>query len=209
LLLLCGGSLIAQDTVFSGPQVGEKLRGFKAIQLVGEQKGETFDLMAEAGGKPVLIIFFHKLTRPAFGLTRLLLSYAEGKTDELVPSVIMLSDDPKATMELRALAYFPTNLPIGVSPDGLEGPGAYGLNRNVELTVLVGKDSQVTANFAIVQPSLPSDGPKILAAIASAIGEDPPSLEELQEKMQASNPRMRAQRMQRRERNDKTQEDNQ
>ena len=49
-------------------------------------------------------------------------------------------------------------VPVGVSVDGLEGPGSYGLNRNVTLTVLVGKAGRVRANFALVQPS-DADGP--------------------------------------------------
>ena len=58
----------------------------------------------------------------------------------------------------------------GISTDGVEGPGSYGLNRNVTLTVLIGKEGKVTANFALVQPSLPVDGPQILKAIVAATG---------------------------------------
>ena len=42
---------------------------------------------------------------------------------------------------------------IGVSVDGLEGPGAYGLNKEMELTVIVAKDNIVTANFALLDPN--------------------------------------------------------
>ena len=59
---------------------------------------------------------------------------------------------------------------MGISADGLEGPGSYGLNRNVALTVLVGKDNKVTGNFALVQPSVQADGPKIFQAIVAALG---------------------------------------
>ena len=56
---------------------------------------------------------------------------------------------------------------MGVSVDGAEGPGAWGLNREVAMTVVVGKDGKATANFALVQPSVQSDGPKIFAAMLS------------------------------------------
>jgi len=69
---------------------------------------------------------------------------------------------------------------LGISDEGREGPGAYGLNRNVTLTVLVGKDNKVTANFALVQPSAQADGPKIAKAIVDVLGGGPvPSLAEL------------------------------
>ena len=73
----------------------------------------------------------------------------------------------------------PTDVPIGISVDGKEGPGAYGLNRNVTLTVLVGKDNVVTANFALIQPSIPADAPKILAEVVKLIGGQVPGLDEL------------------------------
>ncbi len=71
------------------------------------------------------------------------------------------------------------NAPLGVSLDGREGPGSYGLNRHVALTILVGKENKVTANFALVQPSLQADLPKVLEAIAQVIGGPVPKLEEL------------------------------
>ena len=80
----------------------------------------------------------------------------------------------------------PAEVPIGISVDGAEGPGAYGLNRHVALTVLVGQGGKVSANFALVQPSVQADAPKILAKVAELIGEKPPSAEELQSLSQAS-----------------------
>src|SRR5262249_22224448 len=75
--------------------------------------------------------------------------------------------------------------PLGISLDGREGPGSYGLNRNVTLTILVGKNDKVTANFALVQPSIQADLPKILEAVAKVAGgpvaklEDLPGLKEM------------------------------
>ena len=71
--------------------------------------------------------------------------------------------------------------PIGISPDGKEGPGAYGLNRNVTLTIIIAKDNKVTGNFALVQPSIQADLPKILKEIAGVVGGDVPKVEELPE----------------------------
>lgn len=68
---------------------------------------------------------------------------------------------------------------VGISPDGREGPGSYGLNRNVTLTILVAKDNKVIANFALVQPSLQVDMPKVLEGVVKAAGGKLPKLEEL------------------------------
>ena len=48
------------------------------------------------------------------------------------------------------------------------------------VTVLVAKDDKVTANFALVQPSVAVDAPKIIEAIVGAVGGKAPTAEELQ-----------------------------
>lgn len=69
---------------------------------------------------------------------------------------------------------------IGISLDGREGPGSYGLNRNVTLTILIAKENKVSANFALVQPSLQVDLPKVLASIVEIAGGVFPTLDQLE-----------------------------
>ena len=48
------------------------------------------------------------------------------------------------------------------------------------LTILVGKEGKVTANFALVQPSVQADVPRIVKAIVDVLGGGPvPTLAEL------------------------------
>src|SRR5262249_34983259 len=68
---------------------------------------------------------------------------------------------------------------VGISLQGIEGPGAYGLNRNVTLTILVAKNNIVTANFALVQPSLPGDAERVLREVVKLIGGKVPAASEL------------------------------
>ena len=92
-----------------------------------------------------------------------------------------MTEDPTRTVVWmkRARRALPTEIPLGISRDGIEGPGAYGLNRKVELTVLVGNKGRVAANFALVQPSTQVDGPRILKAIVAQIGGKVPTLASL------------------------------
>ncbi|MGI9473676.1 MAG: hypothetical protein ACR2NZ_19190 [Rubripirellula sp.] len=197
LILSMGFALMpaqAEDAVFSGPQVGEKLPAFE-IQLLNQNRGDDaatesatenagrensaakssgvkgFD--PTAGDGPVLLVFFHELTRPGFGLTRAIASFAAKRADQgMKSSVIFLTDDPTSTRKwaTNVRQHFADGVNYGISMDGDEGPGAYGLNRNVTLTILVGQDGKVTSNFALVQPQLQADGPEILQAIADVTG---------------------------------------
>lgn len=173
----------ADDPVFSGPQIGEKLSPFEAKGVFGELDGKKFDLINRAGKKSVALIFVHARTRPAFGLTNLVMKFAATRTKAgLESGVIFLTEDPTATEAwMRQVErHFPKGVAYGLSTDGPEGPGAYGLNRNVTLTVLVGKEGKATANFALVQPSIQADGPKILKAIVDVTGGgEVPSIDEL------------------------------
>lgn len=184
LVVLSGASWsTGQDPVFSGPQAGEKLGSFKVQGVFDDAAGKEIDFVAAAAGKPIVLIFVHEVNRPTMGLTRILSTYTASRAKEgIATGVVWLTDDPtEAENTLKRMRHaLAKDAPIGISVDGREGPGSYGLNRNVQLTVLVGKEGKVTANFALVQPSVQTDLPKILEAICSTAGGTPPKLEELQ-----------------------------
>lgn len=182
MLTVTGLVNAADETKFSGPQKGEPLPGFEAKGVRGQHADGKFDPIKIADGKPVLLIFIHELTRPGFGLARTISQHAVKQEDaELTTAVIFLSDDPVATTEWakKVSRYFDEKVLLGVSVDGKEGPGAYGLNRNVNVTTLVGKEAKVLGNFAIGSPQLQVDGPKILDSIAEVTGGKAPKIEDL------------------------------
>ena len=162
----------AETTVFSGPQVGEKFPSFAAHQLVNNE-GKAVDLIKDSGDDPVLLIFFHERTRPAFGLTNAITRYAATRKEKgLHTCVVFLTDDhtEMRTWSKNVAKHLTKDVLYTYSADGKEGPGIYGLNREVKLTILVGKKGKVTANFAIGQPQLEVDGPAILKAITDVTG---------------------------------------
>jgi hypothetical protein len=136
----------------------------------------------QADGKPIVLIFVHEANRPSVGLTRALTSYTVDRAkDGLATGVVWLASDlSEAESTLKRIRHALTpNTPTGISLDGKEGPGSYGLNRNVTLTILVAKENKVTANFALVQPSLQADLPKILKEVVQVAGGTVPKLEDL------------------------------
>ena len=172
-----------RSPVFSGPQVGEKLAPFTIRGVFDDQAGKAFSPIKAAKGKPIVLVFVHEVTRPSIGLTRAVMNYAAKRSkDGLHAGVVFLTGDATATEALlkRARHALPKGVLIGISPDGREGPGAYGLNRKVTLTFLVARKDRVTANFALVQPSIEVDAVKIARAIVKAVGSGKvPTIEQL------------------------------
>jgi len=155
--------LAAQDEKFSGPQKGEKAAAFKVFD-VGTRK--EADYVADAKGGPLLVVFIHELSRPGAALMRALDDYGQVKQARGLRTVfVSLTEDRDGAERHLPQVVKSINLksPIGISLDGKEGPGSYGLNREVMITVLVAKENKVTANFAIISPN-ETDAPKIKAA---------------------------------------------
>lgn len=182
LAMMSSGASWADDPIFSGPQEGEPLPSFQVRGVFDDEAGQEFDLISRADGKPVFLVFVHEANRPSIALTRLLMAFAKRSAgDDLVSGVVWLADDPGAAEQFlnRARHALPEGVPIGISVDGAEGPGAYGLNRNVTLTVLIGNNGRVKSNYALVQPSVQADAPKILASLVEVTGGEAPTAEEL------------------------------
>ncbi|MFN7733258.1 MAG: hypothetical protein ACK5OB_15285 [Pirellula sp.] len=179
---VCGQDAVETQKVYSGQQVGEPLSPFSMRVAIGPMVGKEMDLLDRAGNGPLVVIFVHDVNRQSVALTRIASRYAASRAkDGLTAGVVLLDDDltkGEATLNRIQHALIP-RVPTGVSLDGGEGPGAYGLNRKVQLTVLVAKEKQVTANFAIVQPSLQVDLPQIVAAIVEQVGGTAPELKDL------------------------------
>jgi hypothetical protein len=151
------------------------------LGFTGPHAGKESDLLDQIKGGPALVVFVHELTRPAAQLMRPLDLYsAKLAEDGFATHFVWLAADRSAAEDrLRAIqGSINFKSPISISLDGVEGPGSYGLNRKVALTVLVVKENMVVANFAITQPN-ETDAPKILAEMAKLVGKTPPTLADL------------------------------
>ena len=173
-------AIAENETPFSGPQRGERLPPLKVSLAYGKNRGQTIDFITRAEGRPTVLLIVNGSNRPAARLTRVLMNYCEMHTDKLFAGVVYLDKDPTAAEQdlNRAISWWGVGPPVGVSVDGAEGPGSYGFNRNVNLTVLVADKGRVTANFALVQPS-ETDAPRILKDVVALIGGKVPSHSEV------------------------------
>jgi len=156
----------------SGPQVGQRIESFVMRGVLDDEAGKNIDLVKDAGGRALVIYFLHERTRPSVALARQVLeSAANHKSEGLEAGLVLLTDSVSAMEEWVKMVpqVLPRGVPIGISPDGAQGPPSYNLDRNVQVTIILSKDNRVVANFAFTQPAL-DDASKIMAAIDSLLG---------------------------------------
>lgn len=154
--------LAVPEEIFSGPQKGEKTPAFKVLDLNGPNAGKEVDYVTEWKGALTVLCFIHELTRPGAQLFRRLDEYGARNKESLKTLFVSLTDDvQKSERGLPAsIKSLQMKSIVGISPDGKEGPGSYGLNKEVILTIIIAKENLVLANWAIVSPN-ETDFPKI------------------------------------------------
>lgn len=160
------------EPVFSGPQKGEKTPPFRVIDVKGTRDLREFDPTAEAASGAALYFFFPSPNR--------ILARAIHEMDA------MASDAKASGLRSYFVGLFPDRLegeqrlrdvwtslrpktPASLSVDGLEGPGAWGLNKKCLVTVVLAKDGKVAFNRAVLSPG-ERDFDEIRAALSELVG---------------------------------------
>jgi len=173
--------LHAADAPFSGPQPGEKTTPFKVLAIAGKGAGTVRTPLAENAGAPTAWVFVHGVERSLVPLLRAIDTYGAANTNRLRTELVFLQADRLGGEQRIKAAAGSLRLqsPVGLSTDGAEGPGNYGLNKDCLMTIVAARDNVVVTNFALVQPGI-ADAPRVIAALAKLCGDThPPSAEAL------------------------------
>ncbi len=171
----------AADAPFSGPQPGEKTTAFKVVAINGAAAGQERSPIGEPTAPPTALVFVHGVERSLVPLLRSIDTYGASNVARLRTELVFLHADRLAgEPRIKAAAgSLRLRSPVGLSLDGAEGPGNYGLNKDCLMTVLGVRSNVVVTNFALVQPGI-ADAPRIIAALAALCGDtNPPSAEVL------------------------------
>lgn len=181
----------AQTKVYSGPQKGEKTKPFKVLHVNNDEFQDATVLAQESKGVD-LVCFVHKLSnddRILYGLG--LVDFYAARHKKLTSNFVLLMEkNDKMSNMLRAWnkGNLFRNTRVSLSADGVEGPGFYGLNRNVAMTVLVIKDNAVVDNLVFNAPNY-RDLESIMVSVANALGESKPTLAGVQQELKAQRQR--------------------
>ncbi|MEM8671377.1 MAG: hypothetical protein AAGG48_27905 [Planctomycetota bacterium] len=180
-----------QGDVYSGLQPGEVTQPFKVLRIKDDEPDEV-ELVKNGEEGVTLVCFVHRLStddRILYGLG--LVDFYASRFKQLNSHFILLSDEQnKMTTLLRGWSrgpIFKKSL-VGLSLDGEEGPGYYGLNRQVDMTVLVIKENKVVDNLVFDAPNN-FDLEKIMQSAAKALDQPKPTLTTVQNELKAERQR--------------------
>src|SRR5262245_31564440 len=178
---------LAADKVFSGPQRGERTTPFNVLELTGPNEGKERDPVTENAGASTALVFVHAIERSLVPILRVVDQYGAERTNRLKTEIVFLTADRiEGEQRVKAAARsLQLQSRVGLSLDGAEGPGNYGLNKQCMMTIVAAKENKVTANFALVQPGI-ADEPNVIEALARACGDiSPPTVQQLSERQAA------------------------
>lgn len=151
LSVVCPAAARADDPV-SGPQVGEVAKGFEVDVATGDDAGKTLDLLKPLKDKPVLLIFVSEMTRPGFGLLKLLDKYGRLRQPEGLEVLIVRVTDDAAGAARQSKVHFDQydiKSTAGVARGGKTGPPDYGLSDEAQMTILlIDKEHKVLMNMS-------------------------------------------------------------
>jgi hypothetical protein len=166
------------DPIFSGPQPGEKITSFKSLEIKPGAESKERDPVTENKGAPTAFVFVHTVERSLVPLLKAIDEYGATQSNKLKTEVIFLAPN-RLEGEQRTKAVLGSlklKSRTGLSLDGAEGPGNFGLNKECMMTIVGASNNLVMTNFAFVQPGI-ADAHKVVTALARLAGDTNPPTE--------------------------------
>jgi hypothetical protein len=159
--------LAGADPCISGTPIGQRPGPYSFLVATGAQRGQQTCYICEQADKPTAVVFTRVLTEPVGQLVAALDAETTKRKDSGYK--VWLTQLAKKA-ELDELAKWAKNAGIKTAPVGAfedeDGPPAYKLAQDAEVTVLLFVKQKVVANFAFRKGEL---NEKAMAKIAEAL----------------------------------------
>jgi len=165
---------LAEGPCVSGLSAGQRPGPYAAIVAVGPNRGQLHCFICETADKPAVVVFARRMSDPlgklVQGLDKAVLA---NKTAELRSWVTFLTDDQPA-LDPQVVRWGKQhgirNVSLAVFEDA-DGPPAYKLARDADVTVLLYVKQKVVKNFAFRAGELDDKkAAEVIKAIPEIIG---------------------------------------
>lgn len=159
-LALVLGTVLAGESLKSGPQEGEELAGpFHPLNVNGPNAGEKFCQYCKNGNNPVAMVFARDVSEPLTTLIKKIDAATGEHSDAKMGSfVVFLSDDEKLQGKLKEVAEKEKIKSTVLCIDNPAGPNGYKVNRDADVTVVLYTAHTVKANHAFGKGELDDKG---------------------------------------------------
>jgi len=178
--LTCGYAVAAEkDQLKSGPQAGDHVTPFESLVAYSEDPslvGKKNDFVEMYGEAPVVLVFARTMSKPLTELVnRLDVEAAKHKSAKLRMVVVLLSDDDAVEGALKKYGARQGIRHVNLAIAEPDGPRAYKLSREADVTVLLYKRKKMEVNHVFKKDELKEkarekivgDVPKITAPPAA------------------------------------------
>jgi hypothetical protein len=147
---------LGQESVKSGPQVGEQVPGpFHPLNVTGEAKGKKSCLYCANGQSPVAVVFAREASPTVAKLIKKLdEATLKNKGASMGSYAVFCSDQEGLQAKLEELAGKQDLKALVLSIDNPSGPSAYKISKDADVTVLLYNDFTVRANHAFTKGQL-------------------------------------------------------
>jgi hypothetical protein len=149
MLVLLASTSFAADPLVSGVPVGKRPGPYSFLVATGAQRGQQTCYICEQADKPTAVVFARTLTEPLGKLLVELDAEAVARKDK---GFKVWMTQLAATADLNHLAKWGQkqglkNVPVGAFED-IDGPPAYKLHKDADVTVLLFVKEKVVVNAA-------------------------------------------------------------
>ena len=148
-LLLLPAFAVAAEPCVSGVPVGQRPGPYSFLVATGPQRGQQTCFICEQDDKPAAVIFTRTLSAPLAKLVVKLDAEVPGRKESgfkvWVTQLTVKADLDELAKWSKTSAI--KNAPVGAFED-LDGPPAYKLAKEADVTVLLFVKKKVVANFA-------------------------------------------------------------
>lgn len=154
LLLVAVVAVAAAD---SGPAAGTPLPPLRVYAVTGEVQNAEVNYVEQREGKPTLYCFVpaDKWSRPTARLLKAL-DHRMGTLSDAALVAVWVTNDPAASKDYLPRAQQSLQLgrtALTVSEEGPGGPGEWGINTEVDLTIVAAREGRVLKSFAFQSPN--------------------------------------------------------
>jgi hypothetical protein len=149
VLLFLFGVAVAAEPVASGVSVGQRPGPYSFLVATGPQRGQQTCYICEQGDKPTVVVFARTLSD---SLGKLLVKLDSEVVAQKDAGLKVWMTELAETADLDILSKWAQkqglkNIPVGAYED-TDGPPAYKLHADADVTVLLFVKQKVISNFA-------------------------------------------------------------